>query len=190
MYKMLRKYYKFNTQSTMSIKSHFIWNICFKCKYFRNICMRIVQLFPRVLCFQFICTDQYLDSRYIWENISQIIELVMLYNYKRNSNTLLRKIFRNILLMRAFQLSNRRCYPCHFQQWESWRQLHPRGFWSSYWIALQSPLAISQNACNHFPYVALHVLSLRFKLLTGWKIISSLWSLSKGSSIHASPDQS
>lgn len=85
-YKMLWKYYKFNTQSTMSIKSCFIWNICFKYKYFRNICTRVVQLFPRVLCFESIYTDQYLDSRYIWENISQTIKLVMLYNYKRNLN--------------------------------------------------------------------------------------------------------
>lgn len=60
------------------------------------------------------------------------------------------------------QLSNRKCYSCHFQRLESWRQLHPKRFRSSYWIALQSPLAISQNARNHFSYVALHALFVRF----------------------------
>lgn len=188
---MLRKYYKFHAQRTMSIKSRFISNLCSNINIFVTfICelsnyshgFYVLNTFMNISIFRFSLDEETF--------LSQTIELVMVYNYKRNFlkffyiRCSMQDFFQHLPYARIPIIEPQVLYPCHFQRRESRRQLHPRGFRSTYWLAPQSPLAISQNAHSHFLYVAvcfirsLYTRAYVRSTLTGWKVATSLWSLS------------
>lgn len=123
------------------------------------------------------------------------------------ANIITRKLYKGLLL-RAFihtciacmnfRIHLKACFPIIQPQLpfpkgaESWRRLHLGGFRASYWIAVQSPLAISQDARSHFPYEGPPLRSrayIRRPFNGGPGVASSLWSLSKGSSITLPADR-